>query len=218
MDNPKNIIFDLGGVIIDLNRQSAVDALTELGIKDADILLGEYRQKGLFLQLERGEISAADFYDALLPQCKEGTTCKDIQDALEKFLVSLPKERLSLLRDLRKHDYNLYVLSNTNAIMFNHWIDNAFRAEGLTINDYFDNIVVSFQEKMCKPDAEIFEIVLKRYNLDPKETLFLDDSEKNCRAAHEVGIRVIQVKKEGLTTFEEICSHLVLQHWSYGEG
>ena len=153
----KNIIFDLGGVVIDLERRQAVDALDRLGIKDASALLGEYEQKGPFLMLETGDISSSELYDILLPQCKEGTTCNDIRDAFEQFLRQIPVERLRMIDKLREKGYKLYVLSNTNPIMYNHWIDNAFRGDGKTINDYFHGIVTSFQERMCKPNPDLFK-------------------------------------------------------------
>ena len=209
MNQIKNIVFDLGGVVIDLDRDKAVEALTELGIKDADSLLGVYAQKGLFFQLETGEVTAAQFYDALLPQCKPGTTNEDIQNALEKFLIQIPVERLKLIRQLKEKGYRLFVLSNTNPIMFNHWIDNAFRVENLTINDYFDNIVVSFQERVCKPDPAIFRNLARRYDLNPAETLMLDDSEENCKAAESTGLMAIRVMPDGENSFRNICRRLL---------
>ena len=157
MDNIKNIIFDLGGVVIDLERGNAVNALHSLGITDSDRLLGQYEQKGPFLLLESGLITASQFYDGLLPLCHPGTTCVDIQDAFEGFLVGLPLQRLRTICNLRRKGFKLFVLSNTNPVMYNHWIDLAFRQEGKSINDYFDGIVVSFQERTCKPDPQIFK-------------------------------------------------------------
>ncbi len=136
MDNIKNIIFDLGGVVIDLERGNAVNALHSLGITDSDRLLGQYEQKGPFLLLESGLITASQFYDGLLPLCHPGTTCVDIQDAFEGFLVGLPLQRLRTICNLRRKGFKLFVLSNTNPVMYNHWIDLAFRQEGKSINDY----------------------------------------------------------------------------------
>ena len=209
MDNIKNIIFDLGGVVIDLDRQRAVLALQSLGINDAGKLLGEYEQKGPFLLLESGKMSAAQFFDTLLPLCRPGTSCVEIQDAFERFLVALPVQRLEAIRGLRKAGYNVYVLSNTNPVMYNHWIDLAFRQEGLSVNDYFDGIVVSYQERTCKPDPQIFCNVITRYSLNPSETLMLDDSAANCESARSVGLNAIQVKKSGDDTLLGIASRLL---------
>lgn len=208
-NNIENIVFDLGGVVINLARDKAVEALTQLGVKDAESLLGVYAQKGPFYQLETGEITASDMFDILLPQCRPGTACNDIRDAFEKFLVDLPVERLRLIRKLRDLGYKTFVLSNTNPIMFHHWIDEAFRADGLSVNDYFDGVVVSFQEKTCKPDVKIFENLIRRYNLKPGNTLFLDDSEANCKAAESIGINAIRVYPDGSDSMEEICSRLI---------
>lgn len=209
MENVKNIIFDLGGVVIDLDRSRAISALSDLGLTDAAILLGEYEQKGPFLKLETGELSSSELYDTLLPNCKPGTTTTDIRDAFEKFLVEMPVVRLQTIRKLRDAGYRLFVLSNTNPIMYNHWIEEKFRQEGLTVNDYFDGIVVSFQERTCKPDPQIFRNLVERYRLDPRKTVLLDDSEANCNSARTTGLHAIQVKKEGNDSFLNICNRLL---------
>lgn len=208
MNNIKNIIFDLGGVVIDLERGNAVSALQSLGVADADRLLGQYEQKGPFLLLESGIISASQFYDGLLPLCHPGTSCVDIQDAFERFLVGLPLQRLLTISALRAKGFKLFVLSNTNPVMYNHWIDLAFRQDGKSINDYFDGIVVSFQERACKPDPVIFKNLLRRYSLCPEETLLLDDSEANCNSARKLGINAIQIKKTGEDSFPAVCERL----------
>ena len=205
----KNIIFDLGGVVIDLQRLNAVKALQDLGIADADKLLSDYEQKGPFLKLETGEFTSADFFDTLLPLCRPGTTTCDIRDAFEQFLVGLPVERLLTIEALRKHGYHVYVLSNTNPVMYNHWIEQAFRQDGKTINDYFDGIVASFQERTCKPDPQIFRNLVNRYHLDPAETLMLDDSAANCKAAESIGLSAIQIEKEGDNSFKSVCGRLL---------
>lgn len=205
----KNIIFDLGGVVIDLDRERAVSSLQGLGVTDADLLLGQYEQKGPFLLLESGRMSAGQFYDTLLLLCRPGTSCEEIQDAFERFLVALPTQRLEALRNLRKAGYRIYMLSNTNPVMYNNWIELAFRQEGLTVNDYFDGIVVSFQERTCKPDPKIFRNLIDRYRLNPSETLMLDDSAANCESARSVGLNAIQVTKTGPDTLLGIAERLL---------
>lgn len=205
----RNIIFDLGGVIIDIRREAAVAALVELGIEEADRLLGEYEQKGVFLLLEEGRLSDAEMYDSLLPLCNEGTTCTDIKVAFEKFLVGIPVERLRRIDELRKKSYKTFVLSNTNPIFYNDWIAKAFRQDGKTINDYFDGIVASYQELMCKPNPDLFKILMERYQLKPGETIFLDDSAANCSSAESLGIHSVVIKEEGPDSFNTVTSSLL---------
>lgn len=205
----KNIIFDLGGVVIDLNRSMAIHSLESLGVKDASSLLGEYAQKGPFLLHETGEISTSELFDILLPYCKKETTCSEIRDSFEQFLRELPVERLQTIRRLREKGYKVFVLSNTNPLMFNHWIDNAFRAEGLTMNDYFDGIVVSFQERTCKPDSQIFLNLLNRYHLQTSQTILLDDSQANCEAAKKLGMKAVRIMPHGNDSFANVCGKLL---------
>lgn len=209
MKKVRNIIFDLGGVVIDLDRSEAIKALENLGLHDASALLGEYEQKGPFLMHEKGEISTSELFDMLLPQCKEGTRCTDIRDAFEQFLRLLPVERLKTITKLREKGFKVYVLSNTNPIMFTHWIDNAFRQEGKSMNDYFDGVVTSFQEKTCKPDPQIFKNLLDRYGLKPEETLMLDDSAANCASARSLGMEAIRIQPEGEDSFKTVCQKLL---------
>lgn len=206
---PKNIIFDLGGVIINLRRERAVEALEKLGIKNSDELLGVYSQKGPFLQLETGDISSSEFYDLLLPECNPSATCTDLRDAFEKFLIDIPLERLKTLEELKKKGYRLFVLSNTNPVMYNHWIDREFKKDGKSINDYFHGIVTSFQEGTCKPDVRIFQNLVDRFNLDPAETLMLDDSEANTASAAKIGLQTIQIQPEGENSFDSVCARLL---------
>lgn len=207
--NIKNIIFDLGGVIIDLDKSRAIKALEKIGVNDAGELLGEYSQKGPFLMLENGDITASEFFDMVLPKCTAGTTCTDIQNAFEEFLVDIPVERLHMLDRLREKGYKIFVLSNTNPVMFNHWIANEFKKDGKSINDYFDGVVTSFEERMCKPDPGLFQRVLDRFSLVPQETIMLDDSAANVASAKTVLMNAQQVLPDGENSFDSICQKLM---------
>lgn len=192
----RNIVFDIGGVLIDLARDRAVAALARAGVQDTDTLLGEYRQEGLFLDLECGRVSAAAFFDELRRRVIPGhpaPTDKELEEAFCRFLVGLPRERLARLRELRKAGYKLYALSNTNVVMTDAAFPALFGSEGLRIADYFDGLVFSFAEGVCKPDAEIFGRVLGRYGLEPGESLMLDDSEANCEAARSLGMQALRI-------------------------
>lgn len=191
------MVFDLGGVLIDLKRENAVSALEGLGIPDVDSLLGLYRQEGPFLALETGEITAAEFFDQLRPLCRPGTTDQEITDAFNCFLVGLPEERLDALMELRRRGKHVYALSNTNAVMYNSWIAKAFSVQGKRINDYFEGVMASFEQGVCKPHRGIFEALIERYQLDPTRTLYLDDSAANCEAAAGCGLRTATVGAPG---------------------
>lgn len=184
----KNLMFDLGGVIMEIERMNAVKALEALGMRDVDKMLGDYGQTGPFLQLEKGEISPEEFHREIHKLMPAGVTDDQIDEAFEKFLVGIPVERLRKLEELHKK-YNIYLLSNTNKIMWDGFITKEFRKDGHDMSYYFDGTVASFEAKAYKPDAEIFRIAERRFGIKPEETIFFDDSKANCEAAAKLGFR-----------------------------
>ncbi|MGL5787073.1 MAG: HAD family hydrolase [Bacteroidales bacterium] len=196
----KNIVFDLGGVLINLNRQRCIDAYKALGYADAENLLGNYRQEGLFLLLEEGRISPEEFRNAIRKEIKQEVTDKQLDDALMQFLLDLPAYKLELLRRLKK-DYKVYMLSNTNKIMFDHIVPHYFGQNGTTIDDYFDGLFLSFEMGVAKPDKKIFEMMIEQGQLVPEETLFIDDSSLNTDAASDLGFYVYTAEPEEDFTF-----------------
>lgn len=188
----KNLLFDLGGVIMDIRRLNCVASFERLGMKDADSFLGEYSQKGPFLQLEEGLINEAQFRDAVREFIDGEVTDKQIDKAFCDFLVGIPTYRLEQLRQLKKQ-YGIYMLSNTNPIMWHSRIAEEFRQEGMEREDYFDGIVTSFEARSIKPDAKIFHTVVENLGIKPEETLFLDDSQKNLDAASALGFHTLLV-------------------------
>lgn len=189
----KNLMFDLGGVIMDICRDNAVKALEAIGMAKADSLLGVYGQKGVFLQLEKGLITPQQFRDELRKEIDREVTDEQIDEAFTRFLIGIPKERLRQLDMLRARGYRIYLLSNTNALMWHRFILSQFTIDGKTIDDYFDGIVTSFEAHAYKPDAEIFDYVVKTCHITPSETLFFDDSEANCEAARRLGFHAVHV-------------------------
>lgn len=183
----KNLLFDLGGVIMDLDRNRCVDAFRKLGMADADDFLGVYGQKGDFLALERGDIGADEFHRRIRPLFGHPVTDAEIDEAFDKFLIGIPVHRLKALRDLRAKGYKVYLLSNTNPIMMEGFIANEFRKEGLEMADYFDGAVCSYVAHCYKPDREIFDYTCRECGIRPEETLFFDDSQANVDAARALG-------------------------------
>ena len=183
----KNLLFDLGGVIMDLGRNRCVRAFSDLGMADADDFLGVYGQKGAFLALERGEIDADEFHDRIRPMFDHPVTDEEMDRAFDQFLLGIPVKRLQDLRELRRRGYGVYLLSNTNPIMMEGFIANEFRKEGLEMKDYFDGAVCSCVAKCYKPEPEIFDYTCRECGIKPEETLFFDDSQANVDAARALG-------------------------------
>lgn len=179
--------------MIDLDRERCVAAFEGLGLHGVDEMLGLYRQKEPFLSVETGRIPVGEFYDRLRSIIGSHVPDATLGSAFEAFLVCLPVERLAALRRLRSKGYRTFMISNTNAIMYDGWIKRAFMQEGLRVGDYFDGIVTSFAEGVCKPDAELFATVLRRHGLKAEECLLLDDSEANSEAARLLGMKAVRI-------------------------
>ena len=188
----RNLLFDLGGVIINLDRQRCVDALTALGDEKADEMLDLSVQRGTLMDLEEGKISPSDFLKRMRQKIGKAVSDEEIVHALNELLIGIPLDRLTLLRKLRQR-FNVMMLSNTNPIMFDTKIAECFAQEGLSITDYFDDVYLSYRLKSCKPDSAIFKKVIKLSRIVPQETLFFDDSQKNLDAAASLGFKTFLV-------------------------
>lgn len=187
------ILFDLGGVIVDICRTDCEAAFRSLGFADISEYLGDYGQKGPFLLIEEGKITTAEFRRQVRAHIPHEVTDGQIDHAFNTFIKGIPPHRLRALRELRRQGHRLYVISNTNPLMWETSLKDAFAQEGLTVNDYFDGIVTSFEAKCCKPDPAIFRKVVEEFGINPSETIFFDDSEANCRIAAGLGFRAVHV-------------------------
>ena len=183
----KNLLIDFGGVLIDLDRRRCIEHFLRLGMTDVEGLLNDYRQEGFFQLHEKGLISDANFRERIRQAIGHPVTDEAIDEAWNSFLDGIPAYKLDFLLELRKH-YKVCLLSNTNAIHWDYACTHDFAQGGRRVEDYFDRIYLSYQLKMIKPDAEIFQAVLADAGLTPEETLFIDDAEANCRTARSLGI------------------------------
>lgn len=183
----KNLIIDFGGVLIDLDRQRCIENFKRLGLPDVEVVLDIYHQQDFFQKYEKGLITSAEFRDVIREKIGKPVTDAQIDDAWNSFLVSIPAAKLDLLLNLRK-DYVVYLLSNTNEIHWQWSCQHAFPYKTFRVENYFEHIYLSYEMNMAKPDAEIFQKVLDDTGIIPAETLFIDDSAANCRAAEALGI------------------------------
>ena len=192
-DMIKNLMFDLGGVIMNIRREDCVQAFKRLGMKNPDEFLGEYSQSGPFAAIENGSSTPEKFRDDVRAIIGDASIADaDIYHAFGEFLKGIPAYRLEALRKLKKN-FNLYLLSNTNPIMWADGIARNFAQEGKDVNFYFDGIERSYKAGCMKPDARIFRDAEQRFGIRPEETIFLDDSQANCDAAAALGFKTICV-------------------------
>ena len=190
----RNLLFDLGGVIVDIKRDNCVEAFEKLGLKNASSYFGDYAQTGIFMALEDGSATVEQFHDALRENMPQGTGDADIDTAFQKFIIGIPKQRLEALRRLRAEGYHLYLLSNTNPIMWNDILAKEFEKEGMKREDYFDGMVTSYEARAAKPDRAIFDYTVAKLGIKPGETLFFDDSLANVEAARVLGFNAVHVE------------------------
>ena len=189
----KNIVLDFGGVLIDLDRRRCLEHFRRLGLPDVEGLLNDYRQQGFFLLHEKGLITDADFRNRVRNLAMGPLSDAQIDEAWNSFLAGIPVYKLDFLLELRRR-YKLYLLSNTNAIHWTYACAHEFGKGGLRVEDYFDRLFLTYQMKMAKPDADIFQTMLSEAGIRPEETLFIDDAEANCKAAQALGIRTYTPK------------------------
>lgn len=183
----KNLLIDFGGVLINLDRPRCIENFKKLGLSDADEMLDVYHQQGIFMEQEKGLITASEFRNGIRDKMGKIVTDRQIDTVWNSFLVDIPTSKLDLLLKLREK-YVVYLLSNTNEIHWKWACKHAFPYRGFRVEDYFEKIYLSYEMKMVKPDAEIFEAVIDDAGIDPKQTFFIDDSEANCETARTLGM------------------------------
>ncbi len=186
----RHLLFDFGGVLVDLDKQRCINAFAELGF-DIVPYLGTFQQGGFFSDFERGVITTKEFCDIIREKSNNpNLTDAQIVEAWKRYLLDVPEERLEMLLRL-KGKYTLHVLSNTNPVHWGMAVDDYFRYKGLQVGDFFEKIFLSCELGVEKPDPEIFEKVVEGIGCPPGDILFFDDSEVNCEAARKCGLQAV---------------------------
>ena len=184
------IIFDLGGVILNLDQDRTLRAFKRLGVDLEDI----NEMSTIFSDFEVGKINANDFRQAIMTHLKGNATENEIDAAWNAMLLDLPTERLTYLKFLRKN-FNVHLLSNTNSIhidAFNKYLLDEH--PNLDWYAQFDKVYYSYVFGLRKPNKDIYEFVLHENNLKPHECLFIDDLKANLNGAGHVGMHTIWAK------------------------
>lgn len=186
-DRIDTVIFDFGGVLLNLNPDKCRSAFHAIGIHQIEEFIDRYCPKGLFYECECGNIGQETFIRELQKLSPIHPTRRDIIDAYTSFLIDLPVYKLEALRKLRKN-HQVYLLSNINELCYNFCSSMFFTQEGLNISDYFDRMYLSYRMKICKPSPEIYRMMIADSGLDPARSLFIDDSSANTQTADGFGI------------------------------
>ncbi|MCW3092238.1 MAG: HAD-superfamily hydrolase, subfamily variant 3 [Ferruginibacter sp.] len=185
----KNIIFDLGGVLIDIDYNKTASAFNMLGVEQFDKLYSQANADHLFEALETGEISEEEFYQSIYKHCSPQSTREQMEEAWNAILLDFRVDSLAELERL-KPKYNLFLLSNTNSIHLTAFNQKLLQLTGKpSLDDYFIKSYYSHLINKRKPYPQTYEWVLKDGNMVAGETLFIDDSINNIKGAAEVGIQ-----------------------------
>ena len=194
MQNIKAIIFDFGGVILDIDYNKTSKAFKDLGVKNFEEMYSQKNANPLFHDLEEGKINEAAFYNAFRTSTNLKLTDQQINKAWNAMLLGYRTEALYTLEAIRQK-YKLFLLSNTNSI--HHTEFNKIYQDQIqhgALDDYFDKAYYSHEIGYRKPYKEAYEYVLKENKLSPSETLFIDDSIQNIDAAKNLGLQTIFLK------------------------
>lgn len=185
----KTILFDFGGVLINLEIPKTIAAFNAITRGDFSTLYTQAEQNDLFNRFDKGLISEKEFFETLAELIGYSGPSKPLYDAWNAMLLDLPAERLNLLLRLKKN-YRTFLLSNTcetHISAFEKEMQQVHHIHNLSA--YFEKVYYSCRIGMRKPDREIFEFVLRENNLIAEETVFIDDSQQHVSAAASLGIQ-----------------------------
>jgi len=190
----KNIVFDLGGVLITLDRDEAVNRFREAGLENAEELVNAYHQNGIFLELEEGTLSQEEFYEAFRKEAGKFVSKEAIDHGWMGFMKEVPEYKMIMLEELRRKGYRLYLLSNTNPVIMDWAHSSTFSPQGKSIDEYFDKLYLSYQIGLTKPHPEIFKFMFEDSGIIPAESLFIDDGIANTEMGKQLGMKTYLAK------------------------
>jgi len=195
-----DIIFDLGGVILDLNMQDLQKACQRLGLapelffvkadeENTSTVCHGISASKVITAYQVGEMATEAFLSLIQSLCPKDITLNDITEAWNACIGLIPKERLDLIKELRSKGFHTHLLSNTNDL---HWEEikrRYFSEEGYTCTDLFDNVFVSHEMHLAKPDPKIYRQAVCQIGRPAEQCLFIDDAMVNVEGAQREGLQ-----------------------------
>lgn len=187
------VIFDLGGVIINLNYDLTIQAFEELGMRDFSEVYTQLAQSTLFDDYETGRISSQQFINKLLDYVPSGTSPNRVVAAWNAMILDVPLEKPPLLKSLNS-EMLIFLLSNTNEIHMQK-VNREWRiSSNEALENHFSKVYLSYEVGMRKPDLAIFQKVCAEQGLVPENTLFIDDSPQHIAGAQLAGLQTLHLK------------------------
>lgn len=188
--NRKALIFDMGGVLVDLDIEDCKKAFKEyLGYYRIDEIIDPCHQKGIYGDLEEGKLSAEEFRRIVLSESRPGSSGNDVDRAMWHILVGVEPYKIDMLRRLSE-SYDLYMLSNNNAICLPR-SRQIFADAGAPLEEIFKKCYFSFEMKALKPSEAFYKAVMEDIGIDPADMLFIDDSQKNVEGSVRAGLPAV---------------------------
>ena len=190
--NFKNILFDLGGVILDINIQATLKRFYELGFPAELMQFPDSMSTDLYYKYGTGKLDTEQFRNQIRKAAGVEMSDQTFDEAWNSMLVRFPEERIELLKTLSKR-YDLYMLSNTSALHVKVFEKMFLDVAGEPLNKVFKKLYYSHEIGWHKPDPEAWEFVIRDAAIKAEETLFLDDTIHNIKAAQELGFQAIHI-------------------------
>ena len=188
--NIKNIIFDYGGVLTSFEREGCIKAFNDIKAYNVAQYVVDKRQEDFFYDLEIGKISVHEFCNEVRRVGECSASDEEIIRAWEILLAGVPAEKVQMLEKLSQR-YDIYLLSNTNSIHWDYSVSRLFPECGINPDKLFKKVFLSYKMRLMKPSEDIFRKVVEDAGINAGESIFIDDSEQNCKAAENTGLNVI---------------------------
>ncbi len=185
----KNLVFDLGGVLIDVDFKRLEAAFEALGVKEFHKEFSQFTASGFFEGFEKGEISNSEFYKEMIRQAGKGITEKNIRDAWNAILGDFRPKSMEFLLEIGKK-YRVFLLSNTNDVHLKEVNNILFRQLGVPdLDGYFEKAYYSQKIGYRKPYEDVYQYIMKDAGITAAETFFVDDSKPNTDTASRMGFK-----------------------------
>ena len=191
----RHIIFDLGGVLLNINPLLSLNELAKISGLGKQALIDRFTESRIFEKFDTGQYNPVQFRRELCSIIGKNVADSEIDRMWNVLLMDFPPQRVKMLQELR-NNYKVYLLSNTNSIHFLHYTEEFRKLYTINMIDLFDRLFLSYEIGMHKPDPEIYRYVLQQERLNASECLFVDDSLPNIEAAGKLGIAGIHISGE----------------------